>query len=99
MAGLIKREDIDEVRQRTDIKEVVDGYVTLKSAGLGSFVLEPGGHRFACRKARQAKAGPARPNRQRRLSAFGSGLALTESWSSITKHSGRRDAGTRPTQR
>lgn len=37
MAGLIKREDIDEVRQRTDIKEVVDGYVTLKVAGLGSF--------------------------------------------------------------
>lgn len=37
MAGLIKREDIDEVRQRTDIKEVVDGYVTLRSAGLGSF--------------------------------------------------------------
>ena len=37
MAGLIKREDIDEVRQRTDIKEVVDGYVTLKGAGLGSF--------------------------------------------------------------
>ncbi|WP_434618569.1 DNA primase [Arthrobacter sp. A5] len=37
MAGLIKREDIDEVRSRTDIKEVVDGYVTLKSAGIGSF--------------------------------------------------------------
>ncbi|SDH93914.1 DNA primase [Arthrobacter subterraneus] len=37
MAGLIKREDIDEVRQRTDIKEVVDGYVTLKSAGVGSW--------------------------------------------------------------
>ncbi|MBG6183698.1 DNA primase [Arthrobacter sp. CAN_A214] len=37
MAGLIKREDIDEVRQRTDIKEVVDGYVTLKSAGVGSY--------------------------------------------------------------
>ncbi|BCW62450.1 DNA primase [Arthrobacter sp. StoSoilB22] len=37
MAGLIKREDIDELRQRTDIKEVVDGYVTLKGAGLGSF--------------------------------------------------------------
>lgn len=37
MPGLIKREDIDEVRQRTDIKEVVDGYVTLKGAGLGSF--------------------------------------------------------------
>ncbi|MET1088798.1 MAG: DNA primase [Arthrobacter sp.] len=37
MAGLIKREDIDEVRQRTDIKEVVDAYVTLKGAGLGTF--------------------------------------------------------------
>lgn len=37
MAGLIKRDDIDEVRQRTDIKEVIDGYVTLKGAGLGSF--------------------------------------------------------------
>nr|WP_157242587.1 DNA primase [Pseudarthrobacter sp. GA104] len=34
---MIKREDIDEVRQRTDIKEVVDGYVTLKGAGLGTF--------------------------------------------------------------
>ena len=38
MPGLIKREDIDEVRQRTDIKEVVDGYVTLKGAGLGTFI-------------------------------------------------------------
>ncbi|NKX56767.1 DNA primase, partial [Arthrobacter mobilis] len=37
MAGLIRREDIDEVRQRTDIKDIVDGYVTLKSAGIGSF--------------------------------------------------------------
>jgi len=37
VAGLIKREDIDEVRHRTDLKEVVDGYVTLKGAGLGSF--------------------------------------------------------------
>ena len=37
MAGLIKREDIDEVRARTDIKEVVDAYVTLKGAGIGSF--------------------------------------------------------------
>ncbi len=37
MAGLIKREDIEEVRQRTDIKEVVDGYVTLKGAGLGTY--------------------------------------------------------------
>ncbi|MEC5200265.1 DNA primase [Arthrobacter sp. PL16] len=37
MAGLIKREDIDEVRERTDIKEVVEAYVTLKSAGIGSW--------------------------------------------------------------
>jgi len=37
VAGLIKREDIDEVRQRTDIKEVIDGYVTLKGAGLGTY--------------------------------------------------------------
>ncbi|WP_309080325.1 DNA primase [Zhihengliuella sp.] len=37
MAGLIKREDIDEVRARTDLKEVVEGYVTLRSAGVGSF--------------------------------------------------------------
>lgn len=37
MAGLIKREDIDEVRTRTDLKEVVDAYVTLKSAGIGSY--------------------------------------------------------------
>jgi len=37
VAGLIKREDIDEVRQRTDIKEVIDGYVTLKGAGMGSY--------------------------------------------------------------
>lgn len=37
MAGLIKREDIDEIRQRTDLKEVVEAYVTLKSAGIGSW--------------------------------------------------------------
>ncbi|GAA2557169.1 DNA primase [Neomicrococcus aestuarii] len=37
MAGLIKREDIDEVRARSDIKEVIEGYVTLRSAGIGSF--------------------------------------------------------------
>ncbi len=37
MAGLIKREDIDEVRTRTDLKEIVDAYVTLKSAGIGSY--------------------------------------------------------------
>ncbi|MCP3425085.1 DNA primase [Rothia sp. AR01] len=37
MAGLIRREDIDEVRSRTDIREIVEGYVTLKSAGIGSY--------------------------------------------------------------
>ncbi|WP_269929155.1 DNA primase [Kocuria massiliensis] len=37
MAGLIRREDIDEVRSRTDIREVVEGFVTLKSAGIGSY--------------------------------------------------------------
>ena len=37
VAGLIKREDIDKVRSRTDIREIIEGYVTLKSAGIGSF--------------------------------------------------------------
>ncbi|MCW1250282.1 DNA primase [Acaricomes phytoseiuli] len=37
MAGLIKREDIEELRSRIDIREVVEGYVTLKSAGIGSW--------------------------------------------------------------
>lgn len=37
MAGLIKREDIDEVRARTDIREIVEQYVTLKPAGIGSY--------------------------------------------------------------
>ncbi len=37
MAGLIKREDIDLVRERSDLKEIVDGYVTLRTAGVGSF--------------------------------------------------------------
>lgn len=36
MAGLIKRSDIDEVRQRVNIAEVIGQYVTLKSAGVGS---------------------------------------------------------------
>lgn len=36
MAGLIKREDIDEVRQRVNIADVVGDYVTLKPAGVGS---------------------------------------------------------------
>ena len=37
MAGLIRKEDIDEVRARTDIREIIEGYVTLKSAGIGTF--------------------------------------------------------------
>ncbi|WP_291278613.1 DNA primase [Galactobacter sp.] len=37
MAGLIRREDIEEVRARTDIKAVVEGFVSLKSAGIGSY--------------------------------------------------------------
>jgi DNA primase len=37
VAGLIKHEDIEELRARTDIKEVVESYVTLKSAGIGSW--------------------------------------------------------------
>ena len=37
MAGLIRKEDIDEVRARTDIREIVEGYVSLKSAGIGTY--------------------------------------------------------------
>ncbi|MFP5290263.1 MAG: DNA primase [Actinomycetes bacterium] len=36
MAGLIRRSDIDEVRSRTNIGEIVGEYVTLKGAGIGS---------------------------------------------------------------
>ena len=36
VAGLIKRSDIDEVRQRVNIADIVGQYVTLKSAGVGS---------------------------------------------------------------
>ena len=36
MAGLIRRSDIDEVRSRTNLADVVGDYVTLKSAGVGS---------------------------------------------------------------
>ncbi|RAC14356.1 DNA primase, partial [Burkholderia multivorans] len=35
-AGLIKREDIDELRSRTRLDEVVGEFVTLKTAGIGS---------------------------------------------------------------
>ncbi len=34
---MIKRENIEELRSRIDIREVVEGYVTLKSAGIGSW--------------------------------------------------------------
>lgn len=37
VAGLIKRSDIDEVRSRTNLADIVGDYVTLKSAGGGSF--------------------------------------------------------------
>ncbi|MGV8857326.1 DNA primase [Rhodoglobus sp.] len=36
MAGLIKRSDIDEVRSRTNLADIVGDYVALKSAGSGS---------------------------------------------------------------
>jgi DNA primase len=36
VAGLIKRDDIDEVRSRTNIADVVGDHVTLKGAGVGS---------------------------------------------------------------
>lgn len=36
MAGLIRRSDIDELRQRVNIADVVGEYVTLKTAGAGS---------------------------------------------------------------
>jgi DNA primase, catalytic core len=36
MPGLIRRSDIDEVRARTNIADIVGDYVTLKSAGVGS---------------------------------------------------------------
>lgn len=37
MAGLIKKQSIDEVRDRARIDDVVSQYVTLKPAGVGSF--------------------------------------------------------------
>ncbi|MGV8969858.1 MAG: DNA primase [Microbacteriaceae bacterium] len=36
MAGLIKRSDIDEVRSRTNLADIVGDYVSLKGAGAGS---------------------------------------------------------------
>ncbi|WP_146341081.1 DNA primase [Nesterenkonia sp. NBAIMH1] len=37
MAGLIRREDIDAVRERADLREIVEQYVTLKKAGVDSY--------------------------------------------------------------
>jgi DNA primase len=36
MAGLIRRSDIEEVRSRTNLADIIGDYVTLKSAGVGS---------------------------------------------------------------
>jgi DNA primase len=36
VAGLIRRSDIDEVRSRTNLADIVGEYVTLKNAGVGS---------------------------------------------------------------
>jgi DNA primase len=36
MAGLIRQSDIEEVKARTNIADVIGGYVSLKSAGVGS---------------------------------------------------------------
>ena len=36
MAGLIRREDIEAVRERARLEDVVGEHVTLKSAGVGS---------------------------------------------------------------
>jgi len=36
VAGLIKREDVDAVRERARIEEIVGAHVTLKTAGVGS---------------------------------------------------------------
>ena len=36
MAGLIKREDVDAVRERAPIDEIIGAHVTLKPAGVGS---------------------------------------------------------------
>ena len=36
MAGLILREDIDEVRSRARLDDIIGEYVTLRSAGVGS---------------------------------------------------------------
>ena len=36
MAGLIRREDVDAVRERAQIEDIVGEHVTLKSAGVGS---------------------------------------------------------------
>lgn len=36
MAGLIKRDDVDAVRERAKIDDIVGEHVTLKPAGVGS---------------------------------------------------------------
>ena len=36
MAGLIRQGDIEEVKARTNIADIISDYVSLKSAGVGS---------------------------------------------------------------
>ena len=56
MAGLIKREDIDAVRERIRIEDVVGEHVTLKSGGAGSMKgLGP----FHDERTRSSATGPA----------------------------------------
>ena len=38
MAGMIRRDDIDAVRERTDIVKIISGYLQLKKAGRDSLV-------------------------------------------------------------
>ena len=38
MSGRIRQEDLEQVRQRTDIIQVVSGFLQLKKAGRDSFV-------------------------------------------------------------
>ena len=38
MAGRIRQEDIEAVRERTDLVKLVSAYLTLKKAGHDSFV-------------------------------------------------------------
>ena len=66
MAGLIRKEDIDEVRARTDIREIIEGYVSLKSAGIGTF-------KGCARSTTSARPPSMCARRLARTTAFGCG--------------------------